>query len=333
MDSGDRAGVVSLAPLGVLLISVLACKVLSRVSVASNWWLVGFGTLGYLAVMAVLGVVLASQARASLVSTLIPAALVVAAGLMWGNASKPEANLFGRLAEPTRTTTPELAAAGRGAGLALTVMTAAAAALVLAWSIGGRQDFGTILEAYQIDALGGAILVLLSLALVPNLLAYSLAYLAGPGFQVGTDTAFSVGTTQGGPTPALPILGLLPQSDPPPATRLLVLIPVAAGLLAGWMIHRWLAGRWWREGLAALAAAGLGGGAVGVVVVLASGALGPGRMSQVGASGMTVGLVVGLELAIGALLGSLILPRLGKMLGFGRAREPATSAVAELEAV
>jgi len=309
LSSGGRAGVVSLAPLGIALISVLACRVLSRLTTASNWWLIGFGTLGYTAVVAALGVLLASQARASLVGAVVTAVLIGAVGLLWGNASKPEANLLGRLAGTIEATVPEVSAAIRGAGLALAAMTAAAAGLVLAWTIGGRQTFSTILGAYQAGALGGTVLILLSVALVPNLLAYALAYLAGPGFQVGVDTTFNVSATQGGTMPALPVLGLLPQTDPPAAAHAVVLIPVLAGLWAGWIIHRRVASLWWRQGLAALGAAMLGGGALGCLMMLASGALGPGRMSQVGANGLTVGLVAGLELAGGAVLGCLLLPR------------------------
>jgi len=309
LSSGGRAGVVSLAPLGIVLISVLACRVLARLTTASNWWLIGFGALGYTAVVGALGVLLASQARASLVGVLITAALVSALGLLWGTASKPDANLLGRLAGTIESGVPEVAAALRGAGLALGAMTAAAACLVLAWTVGGRQTFSTILGSYQAGVLGGTVLILLNVALVPNLLALALAYLAGPGFQVGADTVFSAGVTQGGAMPALPILGLLPQTDPPALARGLVLVPILAGLWAGLIIHRLVAGSWWRKSLAALGVAVLGGGALGGLMVLASGALGPGRMSQVGANGLVVGLVVGLELAAGALVGCLLLPR------------------------
>lgn len=320
ISSGPRAGVVSLAPLGMALISVLACKALSKVATSNGWWLVGFGTLGFVLVTAVVGYVMASQARASVGVALPTAAVTALVGFIWGNAPAGNGRLLGPLRAPMARL-PEIATAFRAAGLAFAVMLAGAAVVTLAWSIGGGNSFRTIFASLEPGGLGGLVLALLAAALAPNLLTYALAYLAGPGFMVGEGTAFTVIQTSGGPMPAIPILGLLPQTDPPWAARGLVLVPVAAGLLAGWLISRRLAdGAWWRRGLTALVTAGVTAGWASALVVLTSGSIGPGRMASVGAAAGPVAAAVAAEVAAGALLGALLLPQAKRIWRFATKR-------------
>ncbi len=104
-----------------------------------------------------------------------------------------------------------------------------AAALVLR---GGEVI--ALYEAAHVDALGATVITLAQLAYLPTLAIWGMAFVAGPGFAVGTGTAVSPAGTQLGPVPGIPALGALPESTTP-WLLLLALLPVALGALAGWI--------------------------------------------------------------------------------------------------
>ena len=89
-------------------------------------------------------------------------------------------------------------------------------------------------EAAHLDALGATVITLAQLAYLPTLAIWGMAFVAGPGFAVGTGTAVSPAGTQLGPVPGIPALGALPESTTP-WLLLLALLPVALGALAGWI--------------------------------------------------------------------------------------------------
>ena len=89
-------------------------------------------------------------------------------------------------------------------------------------------------EAAHVDALGATVITLAQLAYLPTLAIWGMAFVAGPGFAVGTGTAVSPAGTQLGPVPGIPALGALPESTTP-WLLLLALLPVALGALAGWI--------------------------------------------------------------------------------------------------
>ena len=89
-------------------------------------------------------------------------------------------------------------------------------------------------EAAHVDALGATVITLAQLAYLPTLAIWGMAFVAGPGFAVGTGTAVSPAGTQLGPVPGIPALGALPESTTP-WLLLLALLPVALGGLAGWI--------------------------------------------------------------------------------------------------
>jgi hypothetical protein len=143
-------------------------------------------------------------------------------------------------------------------------------------------------------------LALLSLAFWPNIIAFAVAYLAGPGFALGADTAIAPGTVRLGPLPSLPLLGIVPQSAPAGGIWL-VAIPVAAGAAGAlWLVKRLPgAAPWWTMAASALAASLTAAAALALMVRVASGSAGPGRMAEVGASFWPVFGALALELAGG----------------------------------
>lgn len=94
---------------------------------------------------------------------------------------------------------------------------------------------------------------------------------------------------------------------------IVVLLPVAAGAFAGWMIRSRLV---WRDAADAAApraviTAGIAlltAGIIAVAAVLASGSIGPGRMAEMGPSVGWTALAIGVEVLIGAAI-MLLAPR------------------------
>jgi hypothetical protein len=155
------------------------------------------------------------------------------------------------------------------------------------------------------------LLSVVSLAYVPNAAAWASSYALGPGFAVGAHTSVSVTGVTLGAVPSLPLLAPLPQSGTATGAGWLALaVPIAAGVLAGWLLTRARPAPapadnapWWEQqglpecawGLAAGLVAGL---VVALLAWLSGGSLGAGRMSVIGPAGGWV-LVAGvLEIGV-----------------------------------
>ena len=175
---------------------------------------------------------------------------------------------------------------------AVAVMVGAGAALVLVGLATHTERATALMGSLQGGASGTVLMAVVSMAYVPNVVAWAGAFAAGPGFAVGTKTSVALGGVHLGAVPALPLLAPLPSSGPiPMAGWLAVVGPIAAGVLAGWLLVRardeqlpvWCGP----------AAGGVAGLAMGAFGWLSAGALGPGRMSHLGPTAWQVGLAVG----------------------------------------
>jgi hypothetical protein len=152
---------------------------------------------------------------------------------------------------------------------------------------------------------GGLVLIVGQLAVLPNLVIWSGAYLAGPGFAVGSGTSVLPGHADLGAVPALPILGALPvPGDNPPWFWAVLAVPVLAGVVAGIRIHR--SARPTDSAADVLLIAALTGLLSGIAWAilgwLSGGPAGPGRLATMGPSAWQLGLVVAAEVGVGALI-------------------------------
>jgi hypothetical protein len=187
-------------------------------------------------------------------------------------------------------------------------------ALVLAAAVFVRMgQIIALFQASHVDGVGVVVLAAGQFAYLPTLVVWALAFTAGPGFALGVDTAVSPSGTQLGVVPGLPILGAVPESTTP-WLLLLVLLPVGAGAVAGWVARSRFATRHPQHeaygprvvtlaGITVLTAA-----VAALLAVLARGALGPGRMAQAGPEPGPVAAVIGLEVLVGAAI-LLLSPR------------------------
>ncbi|MGD9955385.1 MAG: DUF6350 family protein [Candidatus Nanopelagicales bacterium] len=200
-----------------------------------------------------------------------------------------------------------VAAAAAGSALVALVGIVATAAIVLRWSTVTGLAHGVAPAAS--DAVG---LFLLSLVYLPNLLVWTLSYVAGPGFSVGAGVDVGPFSPGSGLLPGAPLLGAIP-ADPPAAAPLLLLLPVLAGAIGALVVRRRGSLTLVDEALVVLGASLLVGVGAGLLSWLASGSLGAARLAGLGPAAVPVALATtGLVLA-GALLVTLLahaLPRI-----------------------
>jgi hypothetical protein len=180
---------------------------------------------------------------------------------------------------------PELVRASVVGGLAgAFAMVGAGALLLTASMVVHFPAVVTLSEGADAGALGAAVLTLVGAAVIPNAVLAAGAFIAGPGFMVGTGTTVAPGDITIGALPAFPLLGALPQgSETHWWHGLLLVVPVLAGGVAGFVsIRRHPVFGLDHAALRGCLAGLLGGTLFGLSTFLATGAVGPGRMSDVG---------------------------------------------------
>ncbi|WP_431245425.1 cell division protein PerM [Leifsonia xyli] len=199
------------------------------------------------------------------------------------------------------------------AGTAATAIVIGVSALILALLIFG--NYGGIISLYeqlQTGVAGGAALTVGQLAVLPNIVVWIASWLVGPGFAIGTGSSVSPLGTELGPLPGLPLFGVIPHGGL--AFGLVgLIVPLLAGFFAAVLLRsRVDAGAAMLDDLRSriLTAVGIGvvaGVQLGLLAWWSSGALGPGRLHDVGPNPWLVGALAAAEVAVAAFIG-LIAP-------------------------
>ena len=304
----DAAGVgVTLVPLGITALALFGGYASARRSAhrTRSAWVAGIG--GYALVVAAVVVLTGATGPlgagvGSVLRTLLGTVLVAAVGL---GAGVIRMRRLTAVTRPAWTRVPAIVRLGATAGLIVVgSMVGVSAVITSAWVLAGRAVTGDVITGLGVDAFGGVVLALAQLAVLPNLVLWVLAWVAGPGFAVGAGTLYSPAVVVSGPLPALPLLGALPPagSEGGPV-RLVPLVVVLAGAVAGWWLHRRVkASRAWHC-LAAVCCTGVGAGLLAAIVTAAAGgSAGPGRLTVVGGAPLLVGGVVAGLTLVGAAL-------------------------------
>jgi hypothetical protein len=325
IDAAAATFVVSLAPLAfTVLTAALAARSGLRASRNEGW---GAGVAAGTVVFALAATGIALSARDPVAEASVPLGIVLPVAVFavpallaavvteWREA---DVGLIARLRDgfEERTGAAGLAVAAetvRGTAIVVVGLVGAAALLLTVATVLRGPEIIALTQAGNADALGATMLTLAQFAYLPTVVVWALAFIAGPGFALGTGTEVAPAGTQVGVVPPIPLLGLVPESTTP-WLLLLALVPVALGVLAGWVARSQLvatSGGADRMGPRLLIALGIGvfsGGVVALLALLASGSAGPGTLAQVGPSPGAVGLAVGLEALAGAAI-LLVLPR------------------------
>lgn len=195
---------------------------------------------------------------------------------------------------------------GLRAGTAATAIVIGLAALVLALLIFG--NYGTVIGLYeqlQTGVVGGIALTVAQLAFLPNLVVWLAAWLIGPGFAIGTGSSVSPIGTALGPVPGLPVLGVIPAHGY--AFGLAgIIVPLLAGFFAAALLRstrRSPVGGPLAFVLTALGIGAVAGIELGLLAWWSSGAVGPGRLHDVGPDPLLVGALAAAEVAVAAAIG------------------------------
>jgi hypothetical protein len=229
------------------------------------------------------------------------------------------AGVLGALAE-ARTlarlivATPRMLRDGVRTGIvaALLILGSGAALAGVAVAIHGG-DASQILHDYRTGVTGQIGLTLVCALFAPNLAIWAASYLVGPGFALGTGTVVSAAEVRLGPLPALPALAGLPSHPLAGWATLLLGVPVAAALVAGWLLARralrnataeaFDSRDGWTRLLASAAVAGpVAGALLGLAGLASGGSLGAQHLAVIGPHAGMVALIATMVVAIGAAL-------------------------------
>lgn len=339
---------VSIALLGFALVTVLFGRRIGRRSTAGGHAVVG--GLAAVVVMAGAGLAvgLASQHPAASFrlweAVLLPAA-VLALGIVIGSVGEalravdraatsddpvgeaaPLHPLAARLAElPEPLVDGARTAARIGAGAAFAVL--GVAAVLVAVLI--AADYATVVglsQALGAGVDGGIAIIVGELALLPNVIVWTAAWLLGPGFALGAGTSVSPTGTLLGPLPGVPILGIVPTEEVAFGV-LWLLVPMVAGFAGATLTwprfeaaasmrgpdRRALVDAWWMPVAVAAVAGVVAGAVLGAIAWWSSGAAGPGRLAEIGPQWLPVALMGALTVFLGALAGGFTARALGRV--------------------
>ncbi len=314
--------VLSLAPLALFLFTLRFGAPSGRRASAAGAWITGVVAGG--AVFAAISALIGLTAKADAGSTplwlgiLLPAAVYLVGSLAgaiahaWSEGDGGPIDRLHDLVDGWGDWSPVAGESVRGASIVLVALMGVSALGLTVMTVLRGGEVVALYQTARVDALGATVITLGQLAYLPTLLVWAASWLAGPGFAVGAGTTVSPAGTELGVVPGIPVLGLLPEVGSF-WMLVVVLLPIAAGAVAGWMVRSRLV--WERTAVgvgprAAIAGgiAALSAGAAALLAVLASGSIGPGRMAELGPRPGPFALAIGVEVLVGAAI-LLLAPR------------------------
>jgi hypothetical protein len=291
---------ISLVPIGITALSVFLMSAAVRRARLAGWAALLIASATYVVVT---GLLVAFAEVDGAARALAGALAVAVAGSLLGQRGRyprlPDG--VSRLVEAV----PDWFVLGLRAGVrilvALTVLSLVAVVAAVVVSFDQILDLQAGLHT---DGVSTVIAVFAQLLLVPTLMMWALAFVAGPGFAVGEGTAFTPTGIDAGPLPVVPVLGALPEPGSVVGELgLVAVLWVLVGAAVGWWLHRASADADLPRSLAAVVVAvALTAAAVAVAVGAGSGGIGPGRMAVVGADPVAVALAVGWQVLLGAVV-------------------------------
>lgn len=317
-----EGGHVGLVPLGLVGVPLVACwfagRRLARVlgtragrigvgatrgaSAALSWRvLVAFG--GAYCVVACLVSLVASMSGLRPVSgqALVGAAAISLAGGGSGAVAYRRFEVRSGAGEAPRLVPWLLGPWLRPAAAALAVWIGGGAVLVVVMLVTHMREVMDLHRGLDAGVVGGAVLTMGELALLPNLVIWACAVSAGPGVWLGTGASVTVAASALGPLPAVPVLAALPAPGRLPATATALLaLPILSGAVAGMLVRR-VPGLCLPARLGQVVGVSLACGVVAAAVAwMSGGPAGPGRLSAVGPRPLATGLAFAGEVAFGA---------------------------------
>lgn len=333
--ANGEAGGLSLIPLGLTLLPFLlawrAGRRLARASYTDQLWQ---ALLGSWAVYAAFGAATGFVCRTADVGInplhamfipLIPYALGMVIGARreagsWSRLIGVDAvDWISRTSQHSRWAGSYLASAAK-AGFVAAIAALALAAVLLAADLFIHWNLVVaVYEALDAGAIGGAALTIAQLGFLPNLVVFALAWTSGAGFAMGAGSQVGPLGTAVGPLPSIPVLAAIP-SGPLDYAFVALIVPVLAGVLAGWWFLRegenhfdeWLSikvrARWFTATVSTLVLGVLVGLAAGLLAFglawVARGSAGIGRLTEIGPDPLWTSVWLAVEVGAGVVIGN-----------------------------
>jgi hypothetical protein len=315
LPGGEAPFALTIALLGYAVLALLLGRRTGvRAAETRYRWIGALSAIGcYGLLAAVLGLTAGTDAvRPALPSAILLPTAVYAAGVLSGALRGLPGGVLGRryLALPA-VARGHIAAAVRGGTAAAAGILGAAAVLLMVLILTNYATIIGLYETVQSGLTGGIVLTLVELALIPNLVIWTAAWLVGPGIAVGVGTSVSPVGTALGSVPGLPLFGVLPHGALAVGFFGL-LVPVLIGFLAAvvtrqrqvrtdpappTIAHRLITG---------VATGVVAGILLGVLAWWSGGAIGPGRLVEVGPNPLLVGVIATVEVGIAACAGLMV---------------------------
>jgi hypothetical protein len=328
------SGLLTLVPLGLTLIPFLlawrAGRRLARASYTDQLWQ---ALLGSWVVYSAFGVATGFVCRTpdvginlgyAMLFPLVPFALGMVIGARreagsWSRLIGVDAvDWISRTSQHSRWAGSYLASVVK-AGFVAVAAAVALAAVLLAVDLFVHWNLVlAVYEALDAGAAGGAALTIAQLGYLPNLVVFALAWTSGSGFALGVGSQAGPLGTAVGPLPSIPVLAAVP-SGPLEYAFVALLVPVLAGVLAGWWFLRegenhfdeWLSikirARWFTAAVSTLVLGVLAGAAAGLLAMglawLARGSAGIGRLTDIGPDPFWTAVWLAAEVGAGVVIG------------------------------
>ncbi|KSU75487.1 hypothetical protein GA0061083_2959 [Pseudarthrobacter enclensis] len=328
------SGLLTLVPLGLTLIPFLlawrAGRRLARASYTDQLWQ---ALLGSWVVYSAFGVATGFVCRTpdvginlgyAMLFPLVPFALGMVIGARreagsWSRLIGVDAvDWISRTSQHSRWAGSYLASVVK-AGFVAVAAAVALAAVLLAVDLFVHWNLVlAVYEALDAGAAGGAALTIAQLGYLPNLVVFALAWTSGSGFALGVGSQAGPLGTAVGPLPSIPVLAAVP-SGPLEYAFVALLVPVLAGVLAGWWFLRegenhfdeWLSikirARWFTAAVSTLVLGVLAGAAAGLLTMglawLSRGSAGIGRLTDIGPDPFWTAVWVAAEVGAGVVVG------------------------------
>lgn len=338
-DPGSASGWLTLIPLGLALLPFLFClragRRIARASYTDQLWQGLLGAfIAYGGIGAAVGALSNnSYGRVNILAAAFIPLIIAALGLIIG--ARREAGSWARLfgvdmAAYIQRISPHRRWAGSYvwhvvvAGFLGYVAAVGISGLLLTINLGLHwTEVANVYQELRPGPIGSAALTLVQLSLIPNAVFWVLSWISGGGFTLGTGSTLSTLETTVGPLPSIPMLASLPSGEMS-HQWLFLLLPVAAGIMAGWYFLRggenhledWFARRipfnMLSLGLSTACLSLFTGIVAGVLSLigswLSSGSLAIGRLVDIGPNlWLTAGALV-LQVGVGTAIGYLIAP-------------------------
>ena len=192
----------------------------------------------------------------------------------------------------------------RVASFVLAAVTIISVLISLWWVLANRQSVVQVFELLQLDLVGAVSLAGIEFAVFPVLVNWAFAWWLGPGFYAGGGALFTSSNIPQATLPPLPVFAHLPSPDM--ASGWVLWAPALVVLFAFFgtylTVRRVTSLRWWEVFIWPVVIGLITGGAAGFVTKLANGGIAGGQMSQFGASGLWVALILASWTALGTVL-------------------------------